>query len=165
LNCFVYRSRKIEVIVIVIVVIIIIVIAVVATVVAVVLKAKKGQTNPTVKPTDALPPPTGPPGADGPYRQAVVAADSGKCSEIGRDIMKRNGSAVDSAVAALFCTGVINMHSAGIGGGGFMLVYNRRNKSSEVFDFREEAPSNASVNMYVNSSLSSRIGESIFLTY
>ncbi|KAK3735589.1 hypothetical protein QZH41_003619 [Actinostola sp. cb2023] len=101
-----------------------------------------------------------PPGADGPYKQAVVAADAGECSEIGRDIMMKNGSAVDAAVATLFCIGIMNMHSSGIGGGGFMVVYDHETKSSKVFDFREVAPSKAHKNMYVNSTLSSRVGAS-----
>jgi len=101
---------------------------------------------------------TPPPGADGPYKQAVVAADAGECSEIGREIMMKNGSAVDAAVATLFCIGIMNMHSSGIGGGGFMVVYDHETKSSKVFDFREVAPSKAHKNMYVNSTLSSRVG-------
>jgi len=56
--------------------------------------------TPTAKPI--LPPPTGPPGADGLYRNAVVASDAGPCSEIGKDVLKKGGSAVDSAIAALF---------------------------------------------------------------
>ena len=99
-----------------------------------------------------------PPGADGPYSHGVVAADAPSCSEVGRDILKKNGSAVDSAIATLFCIGVINMHSAGIGGGGFMVIYNRTQRKAVVFDFREEAPGRANTTMYVNSSLSSRYG-------
>ncbi|RXN03124.1 GTP-binding SAR1b [Labeo rohita] len=38
------------------------------------------------------------------YTKAAVAADAGTCSEIGRDILKRKGSAVDAAIAALLCT-------------------------------------------------------------
>ena len=114
-------------------------------------------SNPTPQPN--LPPPTGPPGADGPYKEQVVAADAGKCSEIGRDILKKKGSAVDAAVAALFCVGVINMHSAGVGGGGFIIVYNRSTKSADLFDFREEAPGGANSTMYVNGTLSSRLGK------
>ena len=107
----------------------------------------------TPQPTTALPTcssagikplPTGPPDADGPYRHAVVASDAGPCSEIGRDILQKNGTAVDSAVAAMFCIGVYNMHSAGIGGGGFMVVYKKSTKFVEVIDFREEAPGKAS---------------------
>ena len=100
-----------------------------------------------------------PEGADGPYTHGVVAADAGLCSEVGRDILRKNGSAVDSAIASLFCVGVINMHSAGIGGGGFMTVYNRNMSKVEVFDYREEAPGKANSTMYVNSSLSSKYGK------
>ena len=116
--------------------------------------------HPSVTPTPKpiLPPPTGPPGSDGPYKHAVVASDAGLCSEIGRDILKKGGSAMDSAVAALFCIGVYNMHSAGVGGGGFMVVYNKSTRFVEVIDFREEAPGKASRTMYVGGKMNSRVG-------
>lgn len=66
---------------------------------------------------------------------------------------------MDSAIAALFCIGIINMHSAGIGGGGFMTVYNRSLGMAKVYDFREVAPGKASTRMYINSNLSSKIGQ------
>ena len=100
-----------------------------------------------------------PVGADGPYEQGVVAADAGLCSEVGRDILKKKGSAVDSAIATSFCIGVINMHSAGVGGGGFMTIYNRSTKKTEVIDYREEAPGKANSTMYINSTLSSKYGK------
>ena len=56
---------------------------------------------------------------------------------------------MDSAIAALFCIGVYNMHSAGVGGGGFMVVYNKSTRFVEVIDFREEAPGKANRTMYV----------------
>ena len=117
--------------------------------------------HPSVTPTPKpiLPPPTGPPGADGPYKHAVVASDAGPCSEIGRDILKKGGSAMDSAIAALFCIGVYNMHSAGVGGGGFMVVYKKNTSFVEVIDFREEAPGKASRTMYVGGKMNSRIGK------
>ena len=100
-----------------------------------------------------------PPGADGPYSHGVVAADAPVCSEVGRNILKKNGSAVDSAVATLFCIGVINMHSAGIGGGGFMVIYSKAKKEVKVYDYREEAPGKANKTMYINSGLDSKLGK------
>ena len=65
------------------------------------------------------------PSSGGPYKREAVATDTQQCSEIGKEILNANGSAVDAAIAAMFCLGVISMHSSGIGGGGVMLVYNR----------------------------------------
>ena len=74
------------------------------------------------------------------YYNQTVATDTPKCSKIGEDILNKGGSAVDAAIAAMFCLGVINMHSSGVGGGGVMLVYNRAAKNASFIDFRETAP-------------------------
>ena len=82
------------------------------------------------------------------YQHAAVATDSATCSQVGVDILKKGGSAVDSAVASTFCLGVVNLHSTGVGGGGFMLYYNATSRESTFLDFREVAPLNATVNMF-----------------
>ena len=79
----------------------------------------------------------------GPYKNIAVATDTLQCSKIGNDTLKANGSAVDVAIAAMFCLGVVSMHSSGIGGGGVMLVYNQTLKQATVIDFRETAPATA----------------------
>ena len=81
-----------------------------------------------------------------------MAADNAECSKVGRNILKKGGSAVDAAIATTLCVGVINMHSTGIGGGGFMLVYSRTGQVAEVFDFRETAPAKATEDMFKNAS-------------
>ena len=80
---------------------------------------------------------------DGPYKREAIATDTQECSEIGKDILNVNGSAVDAAIAAMFCLGVVSMHSSGIGGGGVMLLYNQTLKKATVIDFRETAPATA----------------------
>ena len=47
-----------------------------------------------------------------------------------------------------FFQGVINSHSTGIGGGGFMMVYIRELKKAIVIDFRETAPSKAHEDLF-----------------
>ena len=88
------------------------------------------------------------PSSGGPYKREAVATDSQQCSQIGKDILNANGSAVDAAIAAMFCLGVISMHSSGIGGGGVMLVYNRSLQRASVIDFRETAPARAHRDMF-----------------
>ena len=85
------------------------------------------------------------------YRNAAVATDASVCSQVGADILKKNGSAVDAAIASMFCVGVVNLHSTGIGGGGFMMYYNATSGQSTFIDYREVAPIAATVNMFTNS--------------
>ncbi|XP_077996194.1 glutathione hydrolase 1 proenzyme-like [Glandiceps talaboti] len=82
------------------------------------------------------------------YDHGAVTADSAQCAEVGNDMLKRNGTAVDAAIATLLCNGVVNPQSMGIGGGHFMVMYHYKSKSVEVIDAREEAPAEATVDMY-----------------
>lgn len=61
----------------------------------------------------------------GSYAKAAVATDHGRCSEIGRDVLIHGGNAVDAAIAALMCVGVVSPQSSGVGGGFIMTIYNR----------------------------------------
>lgn len=92
------------------------------------------------------------------YSKAAVAADRHECSEIGKNMLQKGGTAVDAAVAATFCVGLLNMHSCGIGGGGFMNVYLRDKKKSIVYDFRETAPASATERMFLQEGASSTVG-------
>ena len=93
------------------------------------------------------------------YQHAAVAADNAECSKIGRNILKKGGSAVDSAIAAILCVGVINLHSTGIGGGGFMMVYDSHKRSAEMIDFRETAPQRAGVDLFKGDPMNGILGK------
>ncbi|XP_028806490.1 glutathione hydrolase 3-like [Neltuma alba] len=80
----------------------------------------------------------------------VVAADDGRCSEIGASILRRGGHAVDAAVATSLCLGVVYASSSGIGGGAFMVVRSSATSRTQAFDMRETAPLAASQDMYQN---------------
>ncbi|XP_005288646.2 glutathione hydrolase 5 proenzyme isoform X1 [Chrysemys picta bellii] len=80
--------------------------------------------------------------APGSYLHAAVAADTEICSDVGRDILRRKGSAVDAAIAALVCTSVLNPQSMGLGGGVIFTIYNATTGEVVVINARETAPEN-----------------------
>ncbi|KAJ4715619.1 Gamma-glutamyltranspeptidase [Melia azedarach] len=87
----------------------------------------------------------------------VVATDDGRCSEVGVEVLKEGGNAVDATVASAFCLGVVSPASSGIGGGGFMLI-RLANGTTQAFDMREMAPLNSSADMYHGNETQKRSG-------
>eukprot|EP00794_Sanderia_malayensis_P013925 gene13925-15376_t len=82
------------------------------------------------------------------YEHAAVATDHETCSKVGRDVLKKGGSAVDGAIASLFCLGTVQFQSTGIGGGGFLLYYEKATGKMHAFDFRETVPSPNNTEFY-----------------
>ncbi|CAG8768289.1 18272_t:CDS:10 [Gigaspora margarita] len=90
-------------------------------------------------------------------KHGAVASELVNCSRIGVDVLKEGGSAVDAVIATELCVGTINAFSAGIGGGGLMLI-RLPNGTTEIIDFRETAPLNATKKMFVGNPNSAFIG-------
>ncbi|XP_024881206.1 glutathione hydrolase 7-like [Temnothorax curvispinosus] len=66
----------------------------------------------------------------------AVATDYSNCSQIGTKILARSGNAVDAAVAATICMAVVAPHKTGLGGGGYIMIYNYKNYTHPiVIDF------------------------------
>jgi gamma-glutamyltranspeptidase/glutathione hydrolase len=82
-------------------------------------------------------------------RHGMVVAGEPLAADVGVDIMKAGGNAVDAAVAVGFALAVTHPEAGNIGGGGFMLI-RLAGGESVVIDYREEAPGGASREMYLN---------------
>ncbi|PAV82429.1 hypothetical protein WR25_27253 [Diploscapter pachys] len=94
----------------------------------------------------------------GQYSKASVAADNEYCSEIGRNTLLHGGNAVDAAIAALFCIGVMDSHSSGLGGGHFMVFYNASTQECHVVDAREAAPIDSHKEMFRDKWIEAQVG-------
>ncbi len=82
-------------------------------------------------------------------QQGMVAAAHPLATQAGLQILQRGGNAVDAAVATTLAISVVEPFSAGLGGGGFLLV--KTKDGMQALDFRERAPQAASRNMYLDS--------------
>ncbi|QQA76131.1 gamma-glutamyltransferase [Pectobacterium parmentieri] len=82
-------------------------------------------------------------------KNGMVVSSQYLASQIGVDIMKMGGNAIDAAVAVGYAQAVVNPCCGNIGGGGFMTLHLADGKDTFI-NFRETAPAAASANMYLN---------------
>ncbi|GGP62498.1 gamma-glutamyltransferase [Saccharothrix coeruleofusca] len=79
----------------------------------------------------------------------VVSSIDPDASQIGVDVLRRGGNAVDAAVAVAAALGVTDPFSAGVGGGGFFVHYDARTRRVSTLDGRETAPAGADEDLFV----------------
>jgi gamma-glutamyltranspeptidase/glutathione hydrolase len=80
----------------------------------------------------------------------AVASVSPYATQIGIDVLKRGGNAVDAAVATAAALGVVEPFSAGIGGGGFFVYYDARTHKVTTIDGRETGPAAFNANIFID---------------
>lgn len=84
-------------------------------------------------------------------QNGMVVSDNTVASQVGTDILKRGGNAIDASIATAFALAVTHPQAGNIGGGGF-IVYTDATGKSTTIDFREKAPLLATADMFLDSS-------------
>ncbi len=79
----------------------------------------------------------------------MVVAAHPLAVQAGLEVLKKNGNAVDAAVATAFALNAVEPFASGIGGGGFMLIFLAKEKRVTVINFREKAPAHAFPSMFL----------------
>ena len=82
-------------------------------------------------------------------KHGMVASVDAMATEVGVDILKQGGNAVDAAVAVGFALAVTHPQAGNLGGGGFMLRRTASGRTTAI-DFREMAPARASRDMFLD---------------
>jgi len=82
--------------------------------------------------------------------QGMVVSAHPLATQAGLSMLQQGGNAVDAAVATTFAISVVEPFSAGLGGGGFLLMYQAKSNEIKALDFRERAPLNATKTMYLD---------------
>jgi len=78
----------------------------------------------------------------------MVASTDRIASQIGVEVMKRGGNAVDASVAVAFALAVTYPAAGNLGGGGFMML-RRHDGTTTAIDYRETAPGAATRDMFL----------------
>lgn len=95
-------------------------------------------------------------------KNGMVASEQGLATQVGLDILKQGGNAIDAAVAVGFALAVVLPNAGNIGGGGFMVLHDDKTDKDVAIDFREIAPAKASRDMYLDSQGNVIDGKSLF---
>ena len=81
-------------------------------------------------------------------KRGMVVSQSDIASQIGFQVIRNGGNAVDAAVATAFALAVTHPTAGNIGGGGF-LVFRSAKGDATTFDFREAAPAGSNPEMWL----------------
>ncbi len=78
----------------------------------------------------------------------MVSVANPYAAEAAAEILRRGGHAVDAAIAAHAVLGLVEPQSSGLGGGAFMLVFDRASNKLTAYNGRESAPRSATADLF-----------------
>ena len=84
-------------------------------------------------------------------KKYLISTSSEMASQVGKEILKKGGNAIDAAIAAQMVLNVVEPQSSGIGGGAFVLYYDNKTKTAHYFNGRETAPKDSNNKMFLDS--------------
>ena len=83
-------------------------------------------------------------------RNGMVVTQHYLATDVGAKILKDGGNAYDASIAVAFALAVVLPRAGNIGGGGFMVMYDKEANENFSIDYREMAPKLASKDMFLN---------------
>ncbi|MFZ7233574.1 gamma-glutamyltransferase [Avibacterium avium] len=95
-------------------------------------------------------------------KNGMVATEQHLATQVGLDILRQGGNAIDAAVAVGFALAVVLPNAGNIGGGGFMVLHDAKSGENITIDFREMAPQKAHRDMYLDEKGDLVDGKSLF---
>jgi gamma-glutamyltranspeptidase/glutathione hydrolase len=89
-------------------------------------------------------------GAAQAQQQGFVSSAHPLATEAGLEVLRRGGNAVDAAVAVEAMLGLVEPQSSGLGGGGFMMMFDAASGEVSAYAGRERAPMGADARMFLD---------------
>ena len=81
----------------------------------------------------------------------AVSTSHPEATKIGRNILNKGGSAMDAILAVQMVLNLVEPQSSGIGGGGFLLYFDKKNSNLTFYDGREVAPNKIKKEFFLDS--------------
>ena len=83
-------------------------------------------------------------------KNGMVTTQHFLATSVGEKILNKGGNAYDASVAVAFTLAVVLPRAGNIGGGGFMVMYDKETAEAYSIDYREKAPEKSTKDMYLN---------------
>ena len=83
-------------------------------------------------------------------KNGMVTTQHFLATSVGEKILNKGGNAYDASVAVAFILAVVLPRAGNIGGGGFMVMYDKETAEAYSIDYREKAPEKSTKDMYLN---------------